>query len=148
MKLQGEALNLGLKSHDDSQLMDHEPRVTDQAWRLWERTDDQADQPVENAWHAVEKMEDELGSLLEERVRERYQTGITRGDDSKIKGLQPPSTILEGPLKSPRLDLPGGVSSNNVSGFSQKMTGKEDEPSKNSPPASRFFPIDALKDSI
>jgi hypothetical protein len=47
------------------------------------------------------------------------------------------------------LDSPDGVSSTIVSTsvFSGKIKGKEGEPSKNSPPASRFFPIDASKDA-
>ena len=134
------------KNRNDSQLLGGEPRVTEQEWRLWESADTQADQ-LKNAWHDVEKMKDELESLLEERVRKRYQREITESDDSDLEGSPPPSTTIEGQFTSLRLDSPGGVSSTNVSGFATKQKGKVGEPNKNSPPAPRFFPIDASKDA-
>jgi hypothetical protein len=106
------------KNRNDSQLLGGEPRVTEQEWRLWESADTQADQ-LKNAWHDVEKMKDELESLLEERVRKRYQREITESDDSDLEGSPPPSTTIEGQFTS-LLDSPGGVSSTNVSGFAHE----------------------------
>ena len=105
------------------------------------------DQPVKEVWDEVEKLKGEISSLLEERIRERSQTGIPGSGGSDPSLSTPPSMTLDGLLKSVTLDTPVEMSSANTSGSSSGKKGKEVGPAGELPPSTRFFPIDTLKDA-
>jgi hypothetical protein len=117
--------------------------------KLLKAPGDQANQSTNDVWDEVEKLKEEINSLLQDRIRERAnQPRIEDIENNEPKVPAPPSTTLEGSLKSLRLEPPGEMSSSNTKGSSDLNKGKESELTRKLMSASRFFPIDALKDAV
>jgi hypothetical protein len=133
----------------EGQQMNAEWSVVEREGKLLNGSGDQANQSTNDVWDEVEKLKEEINSLLQDRIRARSnQPRVEDIENNEPKVPAPPSATLEGTLKSLRLEPPGEMSPSNIKGSSDPNKGKESGLTRKLMPASRLFPIDVLKDAV
>lgn len=130
-------------SYSEDQRMKDNFRAIKQEMRsefIEKQSDSSDDQLMKEDWDEIEKLKADMDSLLEERTRERSQTGIPMSGESSL-------SISKSPITTSALTHNTAAAMGSANTSSSSSGEEEKEVVGRLTPSIRFFPIDTLKDA-